>query len=360
MKKSIFIIYLLLIFTFSNEIILSQTRNPVLEYCTGTWCQWCPCGHSIIKNEIKPAHPNVIVISYHGPANGTDPFSFFPGNSIISQLGFSGYPTGVVDRTSAPQSRTAWLSNVANRKGVAPSVEISSSRSFNQSNRELNITINSTALTALSGSFNLSLILLEDSLFYPQTGNSSCIGGPDYVHNHVARAMINGSTGELLTNTNWERGQTISKSFKYVIPNNIAIKYSSVVAMVYKVGNTLNTSEIQQAEKWKLLDTTATSVPDDFSPITQFELYQNYPNPFNPATKISWQSPVSSWQTLKVFDLLGREVATLIDEYREAGRYEIEFSNAETGHALSLPSGVYFYQLRIGDYISTRKMQLMK
>ncbi|MBK7499710.1 MAG: hypothetical protein IPI19_11545 [Ignavibacteriales bacterium] len=54
-------------------------------------------------------------------------------------------------------------------------------------------------------------------------------------------------------------------------------------------------------------------------------LYQNYPNPFNPSTKISWHSPVGSHQTLKVFDVLGNEIATLVDEYKSAGRYEVEF-----------------------------------
>ncbi|HEY6436364.1 MAG TPA: FG-GAP-like repeat-containing protein [Ignavibacteriaceae bacterium] len=89
-----------------------------------------------------------------------------------------------------------------------------------------------------------------------------------------------------------------------------------------------------------------------------FVLYQNYPNPFNPSTTISWQSPVSSRLTLKVYDILGNEVATLIDEYNLAGRYEIEF-RPESG-IKNLSSGVYFYQLKIGNYIETRKMILMK
>ncbi len=59
-------------------------------------------------------------------------------------------------------------------------------------------------------------------------------------------------------------------------------------------------------------------------------LHQNYPNPFNPSTKISWQSPVGSWQTLKVYDVLGNEVATLVNEYRNAGSYEVEFNASKT------------------------------
>jgi len=85
-----------------------------------------------------------------------------------------------------------------------------------------------------------------------------------------------------------------------------------------------------------------------------FILEQNYPNPFNPSTTISWQSPVGSWQTLKVYDLLGNEVATLVDEYRPAGSYMVEFDAAK------LSSGVYFYALQAGNYTQTKKLILMK
>ncbi len=90
----------------------------------------------------------------------------------------------------------------------------------------------------------------------------------------------------------------------------------------------------------------------------QFALEQNYPNPFNPSTVISWQSPSGSWQTLKVFDALGNEVATLVDEYKPAGSYEVEF-NPVSG-IRSLSSGIYFYQLRAGSFLETKKMILIK
>ena len=93
----------------------------------------------------------------------------------------------------------------------------------------------------------------------------------------------------------------------------------------------------------------------------EFRLEQNYPNPFNPSTKISWQSPVGSHQTIKVFDVLGNEIATLVDEYKPAGTYEVEFnSNRHSRGSGNLTSGVYFYQLRTGEYISKRKMMLIK
>ena len=97
-----------------------------------------------------------------------------------------------------------------------------------------------------------------------------------------------------------------------------------------------------------------TDVEDEIGIPTEISLKQNYPNPFNSSTKISWQSPVGNWQTIKVYDVLGNEVATLVDEYKLAGSYEIEWN------AVGLPSGVYFYQLKTNKYTKTKKMILMK
>jgi hypothetical protein len=83
-------------------------------------------------------------------------------------------------------------------------------------------------------------------------------------------------------------------------------------------------------------------------------LYQNYPNPFNPTTKINWQSSVSSWQTLKVYDALGKEVATLVDEFKPAGIYEVEFD------ANKISSGIYFYVLKTSSYCEQMKMIVLK
>ena len=96
---------------------------------------------------------------------------------------------------------------------------------------------------------------------------------------------------------------------------------------------------------------TLTSIDNNVSTVNEYYLSQNYPNPFNPSTKISWQ-------TLIVYDILGKVVATLIDEYRNAGSYEVDFQSSAGSHQLA--TGVYFYQLRIGDYIETKKMILLK
>ena len=91
----------------------------------------------------------------------------------------------------------------------------------------------------------------------------------------------------------------------------------------------------------------------------KFSLSQNYPNPFNPGTKIQWQSPIGSWQTLKVYDVLGEEVATLVDEYKPAEKYEVVF-DGHSDEGQNLSSGVYFYQIKAGNFIQTKKMLMIK
>jgi photosystem II stability/assembly factor-like uncharacterized protein len=97
-----------------------------------------------------------------------------------------------------------------------------------------------------------------------------------------------------------------------------------------------------------------TNVIEKEESISDFYLLQNYPNPFNPNTKISWQSAIGSWLTLKVYDILGNVVAILVDEYKPAGRYEVTFSGS------NLPSGVYIYRLETSKYAASKKLILIK
>jgi uncharacterized delta-60 repeat protein len=93
---------------------------------------------------------------------------------------------------------------------------------------------------------------------------------------------------------------------------------------------------------------------EELNPPSEFFLYQNYPNPFNPSTVISWQLPVASQVSLKIYDILGREVATLVNEEKPAGSYEVKFN------ASNLASGIYFYQFKASQFVSTKKLVLIK
>ncbi|MFA3781797.1 Ig-like domain-containing protein [Melioribacteraceae bacterium 4301-Me] len=87
---------------------------------------------------------------------------------------------------------------------------------------------------------------------------------------------------------------------------------------------------------------------------SSFKLFQNYPNPFNPATIITYQVPIRSHVTLKVYDMLGREVATLVNEEKAPGKYNVKFNPSY------LPSGVYFYKFESNNYVSVKKMIFLK
>lgn len=106
---------------------------------------------------------------------------------------------------------------------------------------------------------------------------------------------------------------------------------------------------------YSIVDSIVTGINEQQITATDFILEQNYPNPFNPSTKISWQSPISSWQSIKLYDAIGREIETIAEGFYEAGIHSKLYNVNPT-----LPSGIYFYQLNAGDFIETKKMMLIK
>jgi hypothetical protein len=96
----------------------------------------------------------------------------------------------------------------------------------------------------------------------------------------------------------------------------------------------------------------------DFEP-KSFKLNQNFPNPFNPSTTIRFELPLGGLVTLKIYDVLGNEVVTLVNKELGAGKQEVEF-NSHSGLVRNLSSGVYFYQLKAGKFIQTKKMVLLR
>jgi hypothetical protein len=97
-----------------------------------------------------------------------------------------------------------------------------------------------------------------------------------------------------------------------------------------------------------------TAVDNDVQILSSMVLFPNYPNPFNPTTVITYQLPVSSQVSLKVFDLLGREVQTLVDGMKSAGKHSVQWD------AAGMPSGLYFYQITAGTFTQMKKMVILK
>jgi len=145
------------------------------------------------------------------------------------------------------------------------------------------------------------------------------------------------------------------------------ISLASYTSSPLKIRFRLRTDSNTTRDGWYLDDigvffyTMPTNILSDAEPVYEFALEQNYPNPFNPSTTIKYSVPSvtlseveGSLVTLKVFDVLGNEVTTLVNEEKPAGIYEVNFN------AKGLSSGIYFYKLQAGSFIETKKMLLMK
>ena len=214
----------------------------------------------------------------------------------------------------------------------------------------------------------------------PYNNNGVPVNGPTFVYSNamgqvtvpVEMTSFTFSGNKLLwstatetNNAGWEiegrqlttgNGQQMNSEFRKI--GFVAGKGTTTEKQNYSftLPFTHNTSQLQF--RLKQIDTDgkfsySNILSVDLTPET-FSLSQNYPNPFNPTTSISYQLKANSFVSLKVFDLLGREVKTLVNEEKPAGSYSLNFS------AVDLPSGVYFYKLTAGSFTETKKMTVMK
>lgn len=131
----------------------------------------------------------------------------------------------------------------------------------------------------------------------------------------------------------------------------VAKYYITAVDVTSKVSDPSN--EVEAIILGSPPDKISSDPPSSEKP-TEYSLMQNYPNPFNPATTISYSIPKNGLVTIKVYDILGKEIAALVNENQEAGNYSVEFN------ASNLPSGIYFYTLTSGNFTATKKLILLK
>ncbi|MFC2092938.1 Omp28-related outer membrane protein [Bacteroidota bacterium] len=352
MKKlltAFFILFLAVSFN-PGKTFSQDTNNVLIEYCTGTWCQWCPCGHTIIQG-ILQSYPNTVVLGYHGA--GSDPWQSYSAG-IRGLMGFSAYPTGVIGRRTGIISRSAWNNQVVIQTiSLHPSVRIEVEKTYNSSTRQLDATANVIVLQTIPGNYYLNFVITESGMIYPQTGNSSCPGGSNYVHHHVVKGMLNGDQGQSLNTDSLVLGDTISKSLNYTIPGGFVAENCELITFVYLSGGSFSSSNyVQQAKQIPV--EVPTGVGNNGATITDYTLSQNYPNPFNPTTNIHFSVPKNGNVSLKFYDVLGNEVATYYDGFLNAGTYNAEFDGS------TLSSGVYFYKLTADDFTATKKMILTK
>lgn len=132
----------------------------------------------------------------------------------------------------------------------------------------------------------------------------------------------------------------------------------TLTTIVTDSGRVVLTKVIPDKGILKLTPITATAVDNEIGNVVGFKLYQNYPNPFNPRTSIQYAIGSRQFVQLNVYDVLGNEISTLVNEEQSAGNYNVEFDPASS--IKNPASGLYFYRLQAGEYVQTRKMILLK
>ncbi len=353
MKKHLLIVLAVIALVGFKPNVSTQTGfNTVLEYCTGTWCQWCPCGHTIIEGFLQ-TYPNTVVLAYHGA--GSDPWLSY-SLPMIQAFGFNSYPTGVVGRRTGIISRSGWNNQVVVQTNtVTPGVTIAvNNKTYNAGTRTITADVVLTSTSQLTGIYNVMFIITEDNLIYSQSGNGSCTGGGNYVHKHVVKGLVNGSTGTLVNPADpWNNNVSYTIPLSYVVPNHVAEANANMNIFVYKTGGSISTDQtIQQSRFISIVQPVG--INNETEVAESYSLSQNYPNPFNPTTNFRFSIPKEQNVSLKFYNSMGQEVATYVDGFLKAGVYNVDFDGS------SLSSGIYFYTLRTADFVETKKMMLVK
>lgn len=363
--KLLIVITILIAISFFNfKDSYSEPRNIVLEFSTGTWCGFCPCGEAV-ADSILLAYPNTIIIGYH--SGGNEPFVNPEATAVFNLIGYSASPTLCLDRTNHPGNTTypyvpyyTWSVRFYQRYLSSPATVVNvgvSSKNYNPSTRTLNVTINATALQNLVGQYKVHFILVENYVVYPQNFYSSCgYEGyhNDYVHKWIPRSVINGATGQNLNSGGiWNQNQSFEKSFSYTLNSAWLENNCNFIAIVFKDSTEgLFVSNIQQAIQQSV--TSPLGITNEKIIPTEYKLLQNYPNPFNPTTNIKFSIPKDGKVSLKIYDILGNEKATYINGVLKAGSYNAEID------ASGWSSGTYFYKLTAPGFSETKKMTLIK
>lgn len=187
------------------------------------------------------------------------------------------------------------------------------------------------------------------------------------------------NTGDIPTDTTlyWYQSKDASE-YSFMLARSLDFSLSSIVYDVSGIADTFyNVSNLnpftiyfwkvrasnqygngQWSEAWRFRTVAATGIEDEELLPTEFALEQNFPNPFNPSTTIRFRIPEAGLATLKIYNILGQEVAVLVEEYMNPGTYNVEFNTKSILNKDS--SGIYIYRLRVNDYSASKKMILMK
>ena len=341
MKKLIF--FFSIVFLLNTMLIAQEERKVLVEVFTNSHCPLCPPAHNVIENYLtSPNGDKISFIFYHMiyPYND-DPLYWQSKEGSDARDEYYGpffsTPRGFFDGT-AQGSSSGWTASLDNLVATQSPLKILISGTANTNQININAQLTRTG-DIPDNNLVIHFVVVEDIYFDGRNSVSD--------HKHVMRKMFPTPDGQSFA---------ISLNETINIPQMIDLDplwdtdSLSVVVFVQSVSS----KTVYQSSTISHSQLNVTEVKTDESFPHSVKLEQNYPNPFNPSTVITFHLPKSSNVTLKVYDLLGNEVASLADESKLAGSYEAEFDG--TG----LANGIYFYKLETSNFIETKKMILLK
>ncbi|MFH0734705.1 MAG: T9SS type A sorting domain-containing protein [bacterium] len=216
----------------------------------------------------------------------------------------------------------------------------------------VNITSKEYAYNSNGGLIQEIYKIWGDTNWVNKTITTYALNSADNILEKLIQVYSNGSlNNSTLAVSDYDiKGNCIlSNNFKWV--NQTWVPSSNYLCITY---NNNTVSETYWGQIVEVQYTSITGVDDKINTPNSYTLSQNYPNPFNPSTTIKYSIPNSNMVSLKIFDVLGKEVTTLVNQQQNSGIHEVTFN------AANLSSGTYFYQLKCGEFIETKKLLLLK
>ena len=331
------------ILIFASMLFAQQQRKVLVEVFTNSHCPLCPGAHNTLDNYL--AGPNGEKISYiyyhmvypypsdslyHQSKEGSDARHNYYNPIQATPRGFF---DGIIQGSSS-----GWAATLDNLVTTESPLKINISGSRNTNHFFLNAEVTRTGSVA-DNDLVIHFVVVEDLYYAGNNGISD--------HKHVMRKMFPTPNGQPFTinlNETKDVMQTINIDPLWDADS------LNIVVFVQSTGS----QTVYQSETINYNDLTVTGIGTDNSLPKEFSLQQNYPNPFNPSTSIKFTIPESGFTTLKVYNILGNEVTTLISGELTQGSFSVKFDASE------LPSGVYLYTLTSNNFNETNKMLLLK
>ena len=328
---------------FSITLFAQEQRKVLVEVFTNSHCPLCPPAHNTIENYIHGANGDKIsYLFYHMVYPYSDDPLYYEsqeGSDARDEYynAVNATPQGWFDGIHQG-STSGWASALDNLVTTERFLNINLSGT--RSNSQVSINAELTRTGNISDNDLVLHFIVAENLYYAGRNNITH-------HIHVMRKMLptpDGLSFTISLNETKNLGQNIDLD-----PLWNADSLSFIVFV-----QSTSSKTVYQSETINYTGLLVTDVANENDNPESFHLEQNYPNPFNPSTKIKFSVSQAGFTTLKIFNLLGNEISSLLNEIIPAGNYELDFD------ASGLPGGVYFYSLQSNGLNQTKKMILLK